>query len=107
MDFLHEHLTSIVFLVLTAVSLLLLARFGYVKKAKAILLCLVTEAEQKWGGGMGEVKFSAVAEMLYAKLPAAAKWLLSEKTIASLIERAVETMKTCLAEEREPADKKD
>lgn len=107
MDFLREHLASIVFLVLTAAALLLLIRFGYVKKAKAILLCLVTEAEQKWGGGLGQVKFSAVAEMLYTKLPAAAKWLLSEKTIAALIERAVEMMKTCLAEEGEPADKED
>lgn len=90
---------SIVILTALAAGILLLYRFGCVKQAKAILLSLVTEAEEKWGGGTGEIKFSAVAEALYEKLPSAAKFLLSEKTIASLIESAVERMKEYLASE--------
>lgn len=68
-------------------------------RRKTILLHLVTEAEEKWGGGTGEIKFSAVAEALYDKLPSAARFLLSGKTIASLIESAVERMKQYLSQE--------
>ncbi len=81
-----------------AVLTALLYRFGCLNQAKAILLHLVVEAEEHWGGGTGEIKFSEVAERLYEKLPDVAKILLSEKTIASLIENAVAQMKTILTE---------
>ena len=90
---------SVVFLAVLAVGIALLYRFGCVRQAKTILLHLVTEAEEKWGGGTGEIKFSAVAEALYDKLPSAARFLLSEKTIASLSESAVEKMKQYLSQE--------
>ncbi len=73
-------------------------RFGCLNQAKAILLHLVVEAEERWGGGTGAIKFSEVAERLYEKLPNAAKILLSEKTIAALIENAVVQMKNILAQ---------
>ena len=87
---------SVVFLAALAVGIALLYRFGCVRQAKTILLHLVTEAEEKWGGGTGEIKF---AEALYDKLPSAARFLLSGKTIASLIESAVERMKQYLSQE--------
>lgn len=90
---------SVVFLAALAVGIALLYRFGCVRQAKTILLHRVTEAEEKWGGGTGEIKFSAVAEALYDKLPSAARFLLSGKTIASLIESAVERMKQYLSQE--------
>ncbi len=96
--FLAENWPSLAFLAAIAVGIALLLRFGCVREAKAILLALVTEAEARFGGGMGAVKYSAVAAALYAKLPAAAKFLLREKTVAALIEAAVEKMKRCLSD---------
>ena len=49
--------------------------------------------------GLGDVYKRQVAEALYDKLPSAARFLLSEKTIASLIESAVEKMKQYLSQE--------
>jgi len=98
-DYLTDIILSVIFLTVFAVGIVLLYRFGCVRQAKTILLHLVTEAEKKWGGGTGEIKFSAVAEALYEKLPSAARFLLSGKTIASLIESAVEKMKQYLSQE--------
>ena len=80
------------------VAAIVLYRFGCVNEAKLILLHLVSEAEARWGGGTGEIKFSEVASRLYEKLPQAARYVLSTKTIASLIENAVAQMKTILTE---------
>ena len=80
------------------VGAIVLYRFGCVKEAKMILLHLVSEAEERWGGGTGEIKFSEVACRLYEILPQAARYVLSTKTIASLIENAVEQMKAILTE---------
>ena len=80
------------------VGAIVLYRFGCVKEAKMILLHLVSEAEERWGGGTGEIKFSEVACRLYEILPQAARYVLSTKTIASLIENAVAQMKAILTE---------
>lgn len=80
------------------VGAVVLYRLGCVKEAKMILLHLVSEAEERWGGGTGEIKFSEVACRLYEILPQAARCVLSTKTIASLIENAVEQMKAILTE---------
>lgn len=80
------------------IAAIVLYRCGCVREARLILLHLVSEAEARWGGGTGEIKFSEVASRLYEKLPQAARYVLSTKTIASLIEHAVAQMKTILAE---------
>ncbi len=90
---------SVLFVAALVAGIVLLYRSGCVRQAKSILLYLVTQAEKKFGGGTGEVKFSAVADALYDKLPSAAKFLISEKTIASLIEGAVTKMKEYLSAE--------
>ena len=88
---------SVIFVAAAAVGIILLFRSGCVRQAKSILLYLVTQAEEKFGAGTGEIKFSAVADALYEKLPSAAKFFLSEKTIASLIESAVSKMREYLS----------
>ena len=85
-------------LAVLGIGVFLLYRFGCVKEAKAILLHLVAEAEARWGGGTGEIKFSEVSARLYEKLPMAARYVLSEKAIAALIEHAVEQLKGVLSE---------
>ena len=87
-----------VIVIVLIVGAIVLYRFGCVKEAKMILLHLVSEAEERWGGGTGEIKFSEVAYRLYEILPQAARYVLSAKTIASLIENAVAQMKAILTE---------
>lgn len=87
-----------VIVIVLIVGAIVLYRFGCVKEAKMILLHLVSEAEERWGGGTGEIKFSEVACRLYEILPQAARYVLSTKTIASLIENAVAQMKAILTE---------
>ena len=87
-----------VIVIVLIVGAIVVYRFGCVKEAKMILLHLVSEAEERWGGGTGEIKFSEVACRLYEILPQAARYVLSTKTIASLIENAVAQMKAILTE---------
>ena len=87
-----------VIVIVLIVGAIVLYRFGCVKEAKMILLHLVSEAEERWGGGTGEIKFSEVACRLSEILPQAARYVLSTKTIASLIENAVAQMKAILTE---------
>ena len=52
-----------VIVIVLIVGAIVLYRFGCVKEAKMILLHLVSEAEERWGGGTGEIKFSEVAHL--------------------------------------------
>ena len=81
------------------IAVVILARKGYKKEARAIALSLVAAAEERYGGGTGEIKYSAVASALYGRLPAAARILLDEKTISSIIEEAVKKLKKYLSSE--------
>ncbi len=80
-------------------GLLFCFRNGLSDRAKKILLGFVAEAEAIFGGGTGEIKFSAVLGRLYAAMPSALQFLFSEKTVASWIEDAVNALKACLSEE--------
>lgn len=81
-----------------AVSIFLLLRSKYADQAYQILLYLVTKAEKEFGGGTGELKYSAVSTWLYERLPSMAKLVLSQKLIDELIEDAVEYMQDWLEE---------
>lgn len=80
-------------------GLLIIKKRGLSSRAKKILLGLVAEAEQMFGGGTGSIKFSAVLGRLYAALPATVQFLFSEETVASWIEDAVEALKQSAREE--------
>lgn len=107
LEFLSEYAPIIIAAILLAAIIIILARKGMKREAKAIVLSLVAAAEQRFGGGTGEIKYSAVAAALYERLPSAAKILLDEKTISRLIEDAVQKLKKYLSSENGSSAAKD
>lgn len=99
LGFLSEYWLLILVCAIFIAAVVILARKGYKKEARAIALSLVAAAEERYGSGTGEIKYSAVAAALYSRLPAAARILLDEKTISSIIEEAVKKLKKYLSSE--------
>lgn len=100
-NFINEHLGIIIVvaaLLAIAAVLFFIAKGKYRKTAKQILLSLVVAAEKEFGGGTGEIKFSAVAERLYEKMPDIVQIIFSANDIAKMIEESVDKMKEYLAE---------
>ncbi len=71
-------------------------RGGLAKYAKELLLCLVTQAEQTYGSGMGKLKYAAVAARLYEVMPKLFKFIFSKEKVAFMIESALCEMKECI-----------
>lgn len=85
--------------ILVIVAVLYFAAKGkYRKVAKRILLSFVVAAEEKFGGGTGEVKFAYVADKLHERMPVVVQFLFTEKDVANMIEEAVDKMKQLLAD---------
>ncbi len=95
-NFLTAYWDSLLFIAIVVIGLIVLVKKGYNYYAKQILFYLVTKAEAEFGGGTGQLKYAAVTTWLYEKLPAIAKFVLTPKTIDSLIEEAVQQMKKYL-----------
>lgn len=96
MNFLIANWANIVFIIAIIVVIIVLFRMGQKKRISQMLLYLVTLAEKEFGGGTGELKFSAVSTWLYEKMPTLAKFLFTKKQIDQLIEDAVDWMKEYL-----------
>lgn len=82
-------LVVLTFLVLVVV----LIKRGETKVLKKILFNLVTQAEKQFGSGTGELKFAAVADWIYQRIPAVMKLLFTEQDIADMIEAVLEEAK--------------
>lgn len=82
----------LVVLAFLAVIVVLIKR-GETKILEKILFNLVTQAEKQFGGGTGSLKFAAVADWIYQRIPAVLKLLFTEKDIANMIEAALEEAK--------------
>ena len=83
-----------VLLVLAFLELVVvLIKRGQTKILKKILFNLVTQAEKQFGGGTGSMKFAAVADWIYQRIPAVLKLLFTEKDIADMIEAVLEEAK--------------
>lgn len=95
-NFLLNYWDSIVAVIVFVIAIVVMIRQKQIKQVKAILLYLVTKAEEQFGGGTGQLKYSAVTTWLYERLPFIAKLFLTEKEIDKLIEDAVEKMKKYL-----------
>lgn len=95
------HFTDILLVIATIVAIVYLLKTGQIKKLRQIAFKLVTDAEQQYGGGTGELKFSAVAETLYSYIPAALKPFITAKDIAKLIETVLEKAKEAWAKSAE------
>lgn len=96
LNFLLANWGNIAFIAAVIVVAIILFRIGQQKKIKQMLLYLVTKAEKEFGGGTGELKFSAVSTWLYEKMPSLAKFLFTKKQIDEFIEEAVDWMKMYL-----------
>lgn len=82
----------LVVLAFLAVIVVLIKR-GETKILEKILFNLVTQAEKQFGGGTGSLKFAAVADWIYQRIPAVLKLLFTEKDIEKMIEAALEEAK--------------
>ena len=82
-------LVVLAFLVLVVV----LIKRGETKVLKKILFNLVTQAEKQFGSGTGELKFAAVVDWIYQRIPAVMKLLFTEQDIADMIEAVLEEAK--------------
>lgn len=100
LDFLVNNLGNIILVLCVIVGIIVGIRLGYIKQIKQVLLYLVLEAEKKYGDGTGKLKFSAVSEWIYEKLPSLARIFISADLIEDLIEEAVEEMKKYLEDNK-------
>lgn len=58
-----------------------------------ILFNLVTQAEKQFGSGTGSLKYAAVADWIYQRIPAVLKLLFTSSDIEKMIEAALEEAK--------------
>lgn len=92
-QFLAANWDSVLVVLAFLVLVVVLIKRGQTKILKQILFNLVTQAEKQFGGGTGDMKFAAVADWIYQRIPAVLKLLFTEKDIANMIEAALEEAK--------------
>ena len=62
-------------------------------EAGQILFNLVTQAEKQFGSGTGSLKYAAVADWIYQRIPAVLKLLFTSNDIEKMIEDVLEEAK--------------
>ncbi len=80
------------------VLVVVLIKRGETKILNNILYKLVTQAEREFGAGTGDLKYAAVSDWIYERLPAILKFLFTAKDIDNMIETALEAAKKKWAE---------
>lgn len=86
LKFLAQNWDSVLVVVGFIVLCAVLVKRGETKILKTILFNLVTQAEKEFGSGTGELKYAAVSDWVYQRLPAILKFLFTAKDIDKLIE---------------------
>ena len=86
MKFLVANWDSVLVIVGFLALVVVLIKRGETKILKNILFKLVTQAEREFGSGTGALKYAAVSDWLYQRMPAVLKFLFTEKDIDSMIE---------------------
>ena len=97
LEFIKANLYDILTVIVFIVGCVFLVRKGYESKVKDMLLYLVCKAEELYGSGTGELKYSAVVTWVYEKLPPIMRLLFTTKQIDCYIEAAVLQMKEYLS----------
>ena len=92
-NFLLANWDSVLIVAGFAAVVIVLIKRGETKILKQILFNLVTQAEKQFGTGTGELKFAAVADWIYQRIPAVLKLLFTEADIAKMIETVLEEAK--------------
>ena len=85
-QFIANYWQIILFVLVVLFVSIVLIRRGQIDKLKEMVLYLVTEAEDHFGGGTGPIKKAQVMTFIYEALPTLGKILLSTDTISGIIE---------------------
>lgn len=93
LTFLAKNWDSVLVIVAFLALVVVLIKRGETKVLKKILFNLVTQAEKQFGSGTGELKFAAVADWIYQRIPAVLKLLFTSKDIETMIESVLEEAK--------------
>lgn len=89
---------SILVVIAFIVLVVVLIKRGEIKVLNNILYKLVTQAEREFGAGTGELKYAAVSDWIYERLPVILKFLFTAKDIDNMIETALQAAKKKWAE---------
>lgn len=87
--FLLQNWDSVLVVLGFIVLCVVLVKRGETKILKHILFNLVTQAEREFGSGTGALKYAAVSDWIYQRLPAVLKLLFTAKDIDTMIEAAL------------------
>ena len=91
--FLAANWDSVLVVVAFLALVVVLIKRGETKILKQILFNLVTQAEKQFGSGTGSLKYAAVADWIYQRIPAVLKLLFTSNDIEKMIEAALEEAK--------------
>ena len=91
--FLATNWDSVLVIVAFLAVVVVLIKRGETKILKQILFNLVTQAEKQFGSGTGSLKYAAVADWIYQRIPAVLKLLFTSSDIEKMIEAALEEAK--------------
>ena len=93
LTFLAKTWDSVLVIVAFLAVVVVLIKRGETKILKQILFNLVTQAEKQFGSGTGSLKYAAVADWIYQRIPAVLKLLFTSSDIEKMIEAALEEAK--------------
>lgn len=93
LTFLAKNWDSALVIVAFLALVVVLIKRGETKILKQILFNLVTQAEKQFGSGTGSLKYAAVADWIYQRIPAVLKLLFTSSDIEKMIEAALEEAK--------------
>lgn len=93
LKFLVKNWDSVIVVIGFLVFAITLIKKGKTKILNNILYKLVTQAEREYGAGTGELKYAAVSDWIYERLPAILKILFTAKDIDEMIETALQAAK--------------
>lgn len=93
LTFLAKNWDSVLVVVVFLAVVVVLIKRGETKILKQILFNLVTQAEKQFGSGTGSLKYAAVADWIYQRIPAVLKLLFTSSDIEKMIEAALEEAK--------------
>lgn len=93
LTFLAKNWDSVLVVVAFLALVVALIKRGETKILKQILFNLVTQAEKQFGSGTGSLKYAAVADWIYQRIPAVLKLLFTSCDIEKMIEAALEEAK--------------
>ena len=93
LSFLAKNWDSVLVVVAFLAVVVVLIKRGETKILKQILFNLVKQAEKQFGSGTGSLKYAAVADWIYQRIPAVLKLLFTSSDIEKMIEAALEEAK--------------